>query len=158
MPHANPRRSRELSSRPEDQFPIIHGTRIYIGNEVINTAFTRRPGRSTCTVDVPGSQGKGSDKFLATVQRFEFPKPFSRYKWTLLPSAGTEGQRNCETTKLPYYMNQSLSKGLRIEEKEMKIEETNTSFFCFFDYRVQTVIDDFLFTIGYKTSGLYVCV
>lgn len=55
-------------------------------------------------------------------------------------------------------MNQSLSKGLRIEEKEMKIEETNTSFFCFFDYRVQTVIDDFLFTIGYKTSGLYVCV
>ena len=102
VPHANPRRSRELSSRPEDQFPIIHGTRIYIGNEVINTAFTRRPGRSTCTVDVPGSQGKGSDKFLATVQRFEFPKPFSRYKWTLLPSAGTEGQRNCETTKLPY--------------------------------------------------------
>lgn len=55
-------------------------------------------------------------------------------------------------------MNQSLSKGLRIEEEEIKIEEANTSFFCFFDYRVQTVIDDFLFAIGYKTSGLYVCV
>lgn len=54
-------------------------------------------------------------------------------------------------------MNQSLSKGLRIEEEEIKIEEANTSFF-FFDYRVQTVIDDFLFAIGYKTSGLYVCV
>lgn len=87
-------RNRELSSGPEDQFPIIHGTRIYIGNEVINTAFTRRPRLGSPPAVWKGRED-GSDKFLATVQRFEFRE-------AVFPpdTNGRRAQNRIETAKL----------------------------------------------------------
>lgn len=94
-------RNRELSSRPEDQFPIIHGTRIYIGNEVINTAFTRRPGLGSPPAvwteegREEGRIGRINSWPRSSVSSFE--KPFS------LPSPDTNGRRaqnRIETAKL----------------------------------------------------------
>ncbi|XP_077259730.1 uncharacterized protein LOC143896051 [Temnothorax americanus] len=91
----------ELSPGPEDQFPIIYGTRIYIrerGNKYgVYTAAVHLHGTDAAPVVLRATMGRGRGKFLATGQYFGFPKPFRPIQMDATDNLG-----NCETTKLRY--------------------------------------------------------
>lgn len=88
----------ELSPGPEDQFPIIHGTRIYIrerGNKY--GVYTAVHLHGTDAARSFSAQRWEGDKFLAIGQYFGFPKPFRPIQMD-----ATDNPGNCETTKLRY--------------------------------------------------------
>lgn len=90
----------ELSLGPEDQFPIIRGTRIYIrerGNKygVYTTVYLHGTDKAR---SFSAQRWEGDRyKFLATGQYFGFPKPFRPIQMD-----ATDNPGNCETTKLRY--------------------------------------------------------